>query len=290
MSSGAPTVGFFGVNIGPGAAPEAACQLAVLAEGLGYDSIWAPEHVVLPDPRVAPSPMAPEEPIMDPLITLAAVAAVTRTVKLATGIVILPQRNPLVLSKELVSLDVLSAGRLLFGVGVGYLEPEMSAIGVPMRDRGARTDEYLEAMHSLWRDDKPRFSGRYVNFAGVDARPRPVGDTIPIVVGGHSVGARRRATRYHGWYGFALDRASTAEQIESLRGQLASAGRELSDLEISVSPGERLDPQVVADYAGLGVDRLVVVPPRKLWRPEAELDAMIDFARANAPAELGIID
>jgi probable F420-dependent oxidoreductase len=283
-----PAVGLFGVNIGPGAAPDAACQLAVLAEELGYDSIWAPEHVVLPDPRVKPSPMAPEEPIMDPLITLAAVAAVTRTVKLATGIVILPQRNPLVLSKELVSLDVLSAGRLLFGVGVGYLEPEMSAIGVSMRGRGARTDEYLDAMHSLWRDEKPEFSGQYASFAGVDARPRPVNGTIPIVVGGHSLGAHRRATRYHGWYGFALDRANTAEQIESLRTCLADAGRELSDLEISVSPGERLDRQVVADYIGLGVDRLVVVPPRKLWRPEAELSAMVDFARANTPTELGL--
>jgi probable F420-dependent oxidoreductase len=284
-----PTVGFFGVNIGPGAAPDGARQLAVLAEELGYDSIWAPEHVVLPDPRVKPSPMAPEEPIMDPLITLAAVAGVTSTVKLATGIVILPQRNPLVLSKELTSLDVLSSGRLLFGVGVGYLEPEMSAIGVPMRGRGARTDEYLDAMHSLWRDDKPRFSGEYVSFAGVDARPRPVNGTVPIVIGGHSAGAHRRAARYHGWYGFALDRASTAEQIESLRTHLEGAGRELSDLEISVSPGERLDRQVVADYAGLGVDRLVVVPPRKLWRPEAALAEMTDFVRANTPAELGLV-
>src|SRR3954465_13440853 len=137
-----PPLGLFGANMGPCAGAEGAIKIADLAEQLGYDSLWMGEHVVAPSPRVPPSMIEPDYPILDPLVTLGLVAARTRRVRLATGIVILPQRNPVVLAKALATLDVVSRGRLVFGMGVGYVEPEMSAVGVPMEGRGARADEY----------------------------------------------------------------------------------------------------------------------------------------------------
>jgi probable F420-dependent oxidoreductase len=213
-----PTIGLFGVNMGPCATPEAAARFGALAEELGYDSLWMGEHVVAPSPRVPPSMIQPDYPILDPLVTLAHVAARTRRVRLATGIVILPQRNPVVLAKELATLDVLSGGRLVFGMGVGYVEPEMRAVGVPMEGRGARADEYLAAMRSLWGDQAPAFSGSHVQFDGVEAHPQPLQQPIPVVVGGHTAAAHRRAVRHaDGWYGFMLDREATAQNLESLR-------------------------------------------------------------------------
>src|SRR5438270_604003 len=168
-----PKLGLFAVNMRPTVEPEAAAWLGRLAEELGYESLWAGEHVVLPDPQRLPSPMPPTEPILDPLVSLTFLAAQTTRLRLGTGIIVLPQRNPVVLAKELASLDVLSGGRLLFGMGVGYLEPELAAAGVPMQDRGRRAEEYLEAMHALWTMTSPSYSGRFVSFSGVNAYPRP---------------------------------------------------------------------------------------------------------------------
>src|SRR6266571_2988804 len=130
-------------------------RLPRAAEAAGFESLWGGEHVVLPDPQAPPSPMAPHEPILDPVIALTYCAAVTTRVRLGTGIIILPQRNPLVLAKELASLDRLSNGRLIFGVGVGYLEPEFQALGAPFRDRGRVTDDYLAAIRAIWTQEKP---------------------------------------------------------------------------------------------------------------------------------------
>src|SRR5215510_13227981 len=141
--------GLFSINLGPCADPEVAVRIARLAEDAGFDSLWAGEHVVLPDPRVPPSPMNPEDPILDPVVTLTFLAAQTQHILLGTGIIILPQRNPLVLAKELASLDVLSGGRLILGIGVGYLEPEFRALGIPLKERGERADEYLAAMQAI---------------------------------------------------------------------------------------------------------------------------------------------
>jgi probable F420-dependent oxidoreductase len=278
-----PLLGLFGANMGACATPEGALRIAALTEQLGYDSLWMGEHVVAPSPRVAPSPMEPDDPILDPLVTLALVAAETEHLRLATGIVILPQRNPVVLAKQLASLDVLSRGRLVFGMGVGYLEPEMQAVGVPMQGRGDRALEYLQAMRSLWEDDAPAFHGRHVEFAGIDAHPRPVQRPIPVVMGGHSAAAHRRAVQHaHGWYGFMLDRAATAAQVESLRREAEAAGRHFEELSITVSPAERLDPEAVRAYADLGVDRLVLVP--RADRPLADLE---EYVRRNAPERVG---
>ena len=143
--------------------------------------------------------MAPQDLALDPLIGLTFAAAATSTIRLATGIVILPQRNPVVLAKQIASLDVLSGGRFTFGVGVGYLEPEFRAIGANFEQRGAVTDEFLDAMDRLWYDEQPEHHGEFVDFAGVDAHPRPVQSPIPLVIGGHTPAAYRRAVgRGHG--------------------------------------------------------------------------------------------
>jgi probable F420-dependent oxidoreductase len=277
-----PTIGLFAINSHACAEPAAAARISALAERLGYDSLWAGEHVVVPSPRVEPSPMEPEEPILDPLIALAHVAAHTERIKLGTGVIILPQRNPLVLAKQVASLDVLSGGRLILGIGVAYLEPEMRAIGVPMEGRGARADEYLAAMRSLWEDEPPSFSGRYVNFEGVDAHPRPVQRPLPVVVGGHTRAAHRRAARSaDGWYGFMQGLRAMAEQRELMRTAIEEAGRE-RPLHVSVTPSRRLDAETVSAYAELGVDRLIVAPPVSL-----SLDALAEFVEANAPQQIG---
>src|SRR6266568_5011081 len=177
------TFGLFSLNSGACSYPATAARVAQAAEATGFDSLWAGEHVVLPDPRVPPSPLAPEERILDPIVTLTFLAAQTKRVLLGTGIIILPQRNPLVLAKELVSLDELSEGRLLFGLGVGYLEPEFRALGIPFADRGARSKEYLAAMRAIWREPKPAYHGQFVSFANVQAHPQ---GNIRIVMGGRS--------------------------------------------------------------------------------------------------------
>ena len=277
-----PTIGLFAINSHACAEPEAAARIAVLAERLGYDSLWAGEHVVVPSPRVEPSPMEPEEPILDPLIALAHVAAHTERIKLGTGVLLLPQRNPLVLAKQVASLDVLSGGRLILGIGVAYLEPEMRAIGVPMEGRGARADEYLAAMRSLWEDEAPSFSGRFADFEGVDAHPRPVQRPLPVVVGGHTRAAHRRAARSaDGWYGFMQGLRAMAEQRELMQAAIEETGRQ-RPLHVSVTPSRRLDVETVRAYAELGVDRLIVAPPVGLSPEE-----LVEFVEANAPQQIG---
>jgi probable F420-dependent oxidoreductase len=277
-----PTLGLFALNHGV-VAREAMERIGPVAEELGYDSLWVGEHVVVPDPRVKPSPMEPEDPILDGLVSLAFLASRTERIRLATGIVILPQRNPLVLAKQLASVDVLSGGRLVFGLGVGYLEPEMSAIGVTMERRGSRADEYLAAMRALWEQEKPSFEGEFVSFSGVNAYPRPIQRPLPVIVGGRTAAAHGRAVRHSdGWYGFWLDLDRTTEQLDGIRGALNRAGRDGSDFEITVTPRGRVDAGAVAAYDSLGVDRLVLIPP--FTSPVEEIE---EFVREHAPARIG---
>lgn len=254
--------GLFSMNMDACSQPSSAARIARLAEAAGFDSLWAGEHIVLPDPRVPPSPMDPTDPILDPLIALTFLAAHTTTIRLGTGIIILPQRNPLVLAKEVASLDALAGGRLILGIGAGYLEPEFRALGIPFANRGARTDEYLAAMRAIWHEERPAYHGRFVSFAGVQARPRPA--RLPIVIGGHSPGAYRRAVESAGgWYGFGLDLAATATALASLRETSARHERPaaLADLEISVTPRGLPTREEAARFAELGVRRLIVRPP-----------------------------
>ena len=257
--------GVFGINTGACARPETAAKVARAAEAAGFDSVWTAEHVVLPDPQVPPSPAAPQFPLLDPAVALAFLAAHTQRIKLATGIIILPQRNPVVLAKELASVDVLSNGRLIFGLGAGYLKPEFDALGASFADRGARTDEAIDALRALWTQPKPSFSGRSVRFSGIDAQPRPVQKPHPpIVVGGTSPSALRRAVlRGNGWYGFLRDVANAKADLAGLAAARAQVPRPDSwgPLEISITPPPKLDEATARAYAELGVDRLVLLLP-----------------------------
>ncbi len=255
--------GIFGINTGPCAEPATAARAAKLAEDAGFDSVWTGEHVVLPDPQVPPSPAPPEMPMLDPAATLAFIAARTERIRLATGIVILPQRNPLVLAKEMASVDVLSGGRLILGVAAGYLHQEFDALGASFRDRGARTDEYIDVLRTLWTADKPAFQGKFFAFSAIDAQPRPVQKpSPPIVIGGHSAAAQRRAVaRGNGWYGFALDVEGTRKAVLRLRDAQQKVERPsgLGELEISITPPPRTSLDDARRYADLGIDRLVLL-------------------------------
>jgi probable F420-dependent oxidoreductase len=255
-------LGVQGLNAKAVLGPEATVRLARLAEELGYTSWWAGEHVVLPSPRTADAPMEATDPILDPLVHLTFVAAATTRIRLGTAIVILPQRNPLVLAKQVASLDVLSGGRFTLGVGAGYLAPELHAVGVDLATRASRTNEYLDAMASLWHDPAPAFHGRHVSFEKVDAHPRP--GNVRIVVGGHSPAAFRRAvSRAHGWFG----NGGPDDLVRHLNGLRRAADEverpaHLGRLEITYLQLDpvRLGPAAVERYASLGVDHLVVYP------------------------------
>jgi len=254
-------LGYFGIGSGPCADPQVAARVAQAAEGLGYESLWTGEHVVLPDPQAPPSPAPPGFPMLHPSAALSFLAGVTETVKLGTGIVILPQRNPLVVAKELASVDVLSGGRLIFGLGAGYLGAEFAALGANFAERGAVTDEAIEVIRELWTSDAPEFAGKHFNFSGIRAEPRPVQDPHPpIVIGGHSPAAFRRAVKQgDGWYGFALDLDATAGALQGLADAATRherpAGR--PPLEISVTPRIPVDADSLKRFEDLGVERLI---------------------------------
>jgi probable F420-dependent oxidoreductase len=255
-------IALFSINNGPCASPKTAAGVAKAAEQAGFESLWTGEHVILPDPQVPPSPVAPDHPMLDPGISLSFVAANTTKIRLGTGIIILPQRNPVVLAKELASLDVLSNGRLIFGIGIGYLKPEFDAIGAPFDHKGPRTEEYLKAMIALWSMPKPEFNGQWVKFKGVNAMPRPVQKPHPeIVFGGHTKEAYSRAARLaKGWYGFALDLDGTQKCINGVREACKAEGRKFEDIEISITPRAKIDRDMAKRFADLGVHRLILLP------------------------------
>jgi probable F420-dependent oxidoreductase len=275
-------LGLVHVNMGTMSTPDALISAAQTAESAGFDSVWAGEHIVLPDPQVPPSPMDPKDPALDSLLALTWAAAHTTRIRLATGILIVPQRNPVVLAKQLATLDVLSGGRVMLGFGSGYLEPEFRAIGANFAARGAVTDEYLDAMESLWYDARPEYHGRFVDFAAVDAHPRPLQQSIPLIAGGHSAPAYRRAlARAHGWYGYWLTPEQAADSIAGLGAAAAEVDRPsiLGDLEISVTPSGRLTPESAAEFAAVGVHRLVPLAARGPDGPARTIDAAINAVR-----------
>ena len=259
-------IGFFGFNNGPLADPDAMAAVLRALEACGFESAWTGEHVVLIDPQEAPSPVPPDFPMLDTVAALAFAAAVTDRIRLASGIILLAQRNPVVLAKELSGIDRLSRGRLILGVGVGYVEREFETIGVPYPERGARVTEHIETIRTLWTEDRPRFDGRFTRISGVQQKPMPVQKPHPpIVIGGMSDAAYRRAVRQgNGWYGFAQSVEATAA---SVRGLERAARREdrpsaLGELEITVTPDRRVDRDVARRYEDLGVSRLVLLPGR----------------------------
>ncbi len=280
-SAEGPAVGLFGINMGAAGHPADMARIARAAEDAGYESLWTGEHIVLPDPQAPPSPAPPETPMVDTAASLSYLAAITDTIKLGSGIIILPQRQPAVLAKSLASVDYLSGGRLIFGLGVGYLEPEMTACSTPMERRGDRSDEYLAAMRCLWSGDAVSFDGEFIRFDGVTANPKPVQNSIHTVVGGHSMRAARRSVGLaNGWYGFMRDPETTALDIERLRraGDEVDRPADLGPLEISITPQRRLRDGDLEAYAELGVDRLILQPG---WHRAP--DEILAFIEQHAP-------
>src|SRR5919106_629081 len=281
---GAMKFGIHSVNLHSCAYPEAAARFGRAAEAAGFESLWVADHVVLPDPPVPGRPMAPDMRLIEPIVALTFLAAHTSRVRLGTGVIILPQRQAVVLAKQLASLDVLSNGRLIFGLGVGWCEPEMRATGAAFKERGRIGDDYLTAMRALWTQPKPAYRGSYVAFEGVQAMPRPVQTTIPIVVGGRTAPAYRRAvSQGHGWYGFGIDVAETEKCVTALSeaAKRVSRSPELGALEISVTPPgyDVPDKAMIEAYARAGVDRLIVRP-----RPDMDAAALERFAAETGRA------
>jgi probable F420-dependent oxidoreductase len=276
--------GLHSVNLHTCGYPDAAARIGRAAEAAGFESLWVADHVVLPDPPVAGRPMAPDQRLLDPIVALTFLAAHTQRIRLATGVIILPQRQALVLAKQLASLDVLSNGRLIFGLGVGWCEPEMRSVGAPFAERGRVADDYLAAMRAVWTQAKPSYRGPYVAFDGVQAMPRPVQTPVPIVVGGRTPPAYRRAvTQGHGWYGFGISVEDTQKIVATLRDTAKKHSRpaELGRLEISVTPpGFDIPDKAMLDaYAAAGVDRLILRP-----RPEMDAAALERFAAETGRA------
>ena len=212
-------------NIEPFAGAAAATRLAGAAEEAGFESVWTVDHVVIPAEYRSVYPYDPSGRIgpddtnfPDPLIWLAYVAAATSTLRLGTAILILPERNPVVLAKELATLDYLSGGRVVLGVGVGWLKEEYEALGVPWERRGHRGEESIGAMRALWSQDRASYAGDTTGFTDCYLRPQPVNGTIPIHIGGHSDIAARRAGRIgDGFFPFGVTRSEAPALLDVVR-------------------------------------------------------------------------
>jgi len=253
--------GLYGLHRGGSTDPALLARRAHAAEAAGFESLWVGDHVVVPVPDGG---SVPDSPRLEAVVALAHLAAVTERVRLAFGVLVLPQRHPVLLAKQLASIDHLSGGRLIFGIGVGYVEPELHAFGVDRSERGTRTDEYLAAMRVLWDAPVASFDGSTVSFSGVVQRPLPTQRPHPpLVIGAQTGRAFVRVIREaHGWYGWALGVEETAEALNGLRAAAREHERpsDLGELEISVTPPEPVALDTARRYADLGVHRLVLHP------------------------------
>ena len=274
-----------------GTDPASALEITRVAEAVGFESVWGGEHVVMPTTITSPYPYtpdgkipaSPETYIPDPLIWLAYVAAAAPTLRLGTCILILPQRNPLVLAKELATLDHLSGGKVELGIGVGWMKEEFDALGVPWEHRGARTDEYLAAMRVVWSGSHVEFHGEYVDFEPLTSTPRPAqGANIPILVGGDTPIAIRRAARLaDGYFPGELKADQLAELIKNVRQACTVIDRDPNSLEINAMFAHQLaDPAAGIDsMRELGVGRVMV--PAFFFGGDGGLDRLREFGETH---------
>ena len=263
--------------------PVGAKRVALAAEAAGFEALISPEHVVVPSTYQSEYPYSPTGRLPggpgvkfpDPLIWQAYVAGVTEKLRFITGVLVLPQRNPVVLAKEIATLDHLTEGRVSLGIGVGWLAEEFDAIGVPFARRGKRADEYVAAMRTLWADDDASFAGEFVNFSGANCNPKPVNGTVPILVGGHTPFAARRAGQLGDGYFPATGAQNDSWQlIELARRTAEEHGRDPVALELTMGCPEALpgaDEDALAAVSALvekGVDRIAL--PLPAFMPELE--------------------
>ena len=273
-------IGLFAINYATCAEPELAIRVARHAEAAGFESVWTGEHVVLPDPAPPGFTLPPTWPFLDTVVALTLLAVHTRTIRVASGIIVLPLRNPVILAKELASVDVVSQGRLIAGFAAGYIPEEFAAAGVSMAGRGQLMDDYIRALQTLWSMERPDYQGNVVSFRGIDAHPRPVQHPgPPIVVGGEGPAALRRAvTMANGWYGFGMNLPAARRYIEALQrlGSEHERSADLGRLELTVTPVGPLDQATVDQYEELGVDRLVLLPQPDVDRTRRHAPVPVD--------------
>ena len=262
-------IGYFAIGLGPLTNPDWVRTVASSAERLGFSTIWAPEHVVLLD-RFASKypyssgdfPVPTDTPISDPFTTLAFAAACTKRIRLGTGICLVPEHNPLVLAKTVATTDLLSNGRLILGVGIGWLEEEFQAIGIPWERRARRTREYIDVMRKLWSEDRSSYDGEFVKFDSVRSFPKPAnGKSVPVWFGGESGPALRRvAESGDGWIGFNLTADQAATKIERIEELLEANRRKRSDVELAVSPYTKpIKTDDLKRYRDAGADEVALV-------------------------------
>jgi probable F420-dependent oxidoreductase len=271
----------FGNNTFPDLA--GAARLARLAEAAGFDSVIAVDHVVYPDAYSSTYPYAASGrlpgdrtvSLPDPLIWMAAAMAVTTKLRFMTGVIILPLRHPMVLAKQVATLDHMSGGRIELGIGVGWLKEEFEALGVPFEKRGQRSDEYIAAMRALWARDGASFSGEFVNFHEVSSNPKPVRGSVPIVIGGHSEAAAKRAGRLgDGFFPSIGSQVDTFPLFDLVRRTAEGAGRDPKAIEMMAGcpdalPKSGKDPKAaVEERRRRGIDR--IIQPVHAFLPDLE--------------------
>lgn len=269
-----------------------AMEICQRAEAAGFESVWGGEHVILPDSIHSKYPYTPDgkipaepdTPIPDPLIWLAFAAAAAPTLRLGTCILIVPQRNPLILAKELATLDALSGGRVELGLGVGWMKEEFDSLGVPWERRGARNDEYIEAMRALWAGPHAEFHGDFVDFEPATCSPRPVNGNIPILVGGDSEAAVRRAVKLADGY-FPGEGVPEKLQalIERVHQGADKAGRDPASIEINAMFGAQMAEPIagVEQLAKIGVGRIMI--PAFFFAGPGGLDRLSAFGEQVIP-------
>ncbi|MFF1837377.1 LLM class F420-dependent oxidoreductase [Streptomyces sp. NPDC058231] len=280
-------VGLHALGIGDGARPEVIRSVATAAETHGFARLWCGEHVVLVDAPVSRYPYSADGRIavpadadwLDPMLALTFAAAVTSRIELASGVLLLPEHNPVLVAKQAASLDVLSAGRFSLGVGTGWSAEEFAALGVPFAKRGRRTEEYLAAMRTLWSQDPASFTGEFIRFEAIRVNPKPLrGGHLPVVIGGNSdVALRRAATLTDGWYGFNIPTADVPAHIAVLADECARHGRAFDELTIAVAVSDAT-PEHLPALEAAGITELVIVgaPPPT---PDAATTWVTELAR-----------
>ena len=261
--------GLMFVNAGPFSNPDLLAHLAVTAESCGFESLWTVEHVVIPQGYQTPYPYAKDGKIPggedvaipDPLLPLGFVAAITKRVKLATGVMILPQRHPLYVAKELATLDLLSGGRTILGIGSGWLKEEFDALGLDFHARGARTDEAIKSMRALWRENPSSFHGKHFDFGPVMSFPKPVQKSgVPVHIGGHSAAAAKRAGRLgDGFFPALSEPAQLTELFTLMREAASKAGRDAKAIELSCIGRAKAD--AIKPLEDVGIERVIFAPP-----------------------------
>lgn len=285
-------IGLFTPLRSPVATPEFLSELGRQCEERGVASLWLGEHVVTFPDYESSYPGSSDgvfrfpqgSGLLDMVASIGFLAACTSTVRLGTGICILPQNNPVYVAKEYATLDFLSNGRLDFGVGVGWSWEEFAACGAPFEQRGARCDEYLEVIRRLWCDELSSFDGSFYTLPPCHLYPKPVQQPmVPITIGGHSTAALQRAARVGaGWYGINLTPAETAKMIGKLDGYLQAEGRSLAELRIIIGAvNDSIAPELLDQYAEVGVSEVLIPFLRQGSKHlEANLDKLTPYLEA----------